>query len=295
MRYHIVHETIYNYNQSVLLEPHILRLRSRSNSHQLLQSFALEIYPEPTGSCHNLDLEGNDIVKIWYREPTDRLKITAKSLVETYCTNPFNYLLEPWATTLPIDYPASLLSQLHPYLYPSGTTTPIDPIVYQLAREICHKVEGNTVSFLSELNQRIYESCQQEIRETGAPLLPGITWNQKIGSCRDFAVLFMEACRVVGLAARFVSGYQEGDKDTRERHLHAWVEVYLPGAGWRGFDPTQGLAVADRNISLAASAIPNNAAPVSGGFRGVGVRSQMKTELLIERLEEEVDLKDTLW
>lgn len=291
MRYQIVHETIYNYSQSVPLEPHVLRLRSRSNGYQSLQAFTLDISPQPTGSCELLDIAGNSVVKIWFQEPTDRLKIIAKSSVETYCTNPFNYVLEPWATTLPIDYPASLLSQLHPYFYPLGTAAPIDPIVYQLAREICHKVENNTVSFVWELNQRIYENCQQEIREIGAPLLPGITWTQQSGSCRDFAVLFMEACRVVGLAARFVSGYQEGDKDTKERHLHAWTEVYLPGAGWRGYDPTQGLAVADRNISLVASAIPENAAPVSGGFRGVGVRSKMRTELLIDRLDEGVDAR----
>lgn len=91
----------------------------------------------------------------------------------------------------------------------------------------------------------------------------------------------METCRAVGLAARFVSGYQEGDPNAAERHLHAWAEVYLPGAGWRGYDPTHGLAVADGHIALVASALPKSAAPVTGGVRG-RARSELSYKLSIQ-------------
>ena len=224
-----------------------------------------------------LDAEGNSTIKLWFQQMTDCLKIEVNSKVETRCTNPFNYILEPWASDLPItDYPAPVLAHLQPYLQLCS-----DPAIVQLAQESWQAANGSTVSFLGELNQRIYQNCKYIIRETGDPFPAGITWNQKLGSCRDTAVVFIEACRIFGLAARFVSGYQEGDSDQSERHLHAWAEVYLPGAGWRGYDPTQGLAVGDRHIVLAASAIPRNAAPISGSFRGVGAKSEMTYHLEI--------------
>lgn len=282
MRYQVVHTTTYTYSQAVALEPHWVRLRSRSDGSQTLHTFTLEIHPTPTGHSQVIDLDGNSIEKIWFEQPTDSLTVTATSEVETHCVNPFNYILEPWATHLPINYSASLLAQLYPYFYPLGISTSIDPIVAQLATEINHQVDGDVNQFLTELNQRIYQECISIIREDGHPLPPGITWTKRVGSCRDFAVLFMEACRAVGLAARFVSGYQEGDLDSDDYQLHAWVEVYLPGAGWRGFDPAHGLAVADRHIALVASVNPRQTAAISGAIRGSGIQSQMEFAISIE-------------
>ncbi len=277
MLYHIVHTTTYNYSRTVDLEPHTVRLRSRSGGCQILRNFSIQVIPEPAGMSEMLDAEGNSTIKLWFQQMTDCLKIEVNSKVETRCTNPFNYILEPWAIDLPItDYPAPVLAHLQPYLPLCS-----DPAIVQLAQESWQAANGSTVGFLGELNQRIYQNCKYIIRETGDPFPAGITWNQKLGSCRDTAVIFIEACRIFGLAARFVSGYQEGDSDQSERHLHAWAEVYLPGAGWRGYDPTQGLAVGDRHIVLAASAIPRNAAPISGSFRGVGAKSEMTYNLAI--------------
>lgn len=281
MRYKIAHITTYTYTQPVELAPHILRLRPRSDRSQTLHSFSVEVVPEPAGVSDILDIEGNSIVQMWFKELTSQLKIEVRSQVETHCENPFNYLLEPWATHLQIDYPASTLTQLQPYFHPLGIATSVDMAVSNLAQEVWHSTNGNTVAFLGELNQRLYQDCKQTIRETGHPLPAGITWNQKLGSCRDIAIVFIEACRAVGLAARFVSGYNEGDPDQNERHLHAWVEVYLPGAGWRGYDPTQGLAVADRHIAIVASALPRNAAPISGTIRGGGTQAGIDYDLSI--------------
>jgi transglutaminase-like putative cysteine protease len=96
------------------------------------------------------------------------------------------------------------------------------------------------------------------------------------------SVLFMDACRTQGLAARFVSGYHEGDPDEEEKHLHAWAEVYVPGGGWRGFDPALGLAVADRHVALAAAVSPAQTMPVCGTFRGTGVRAELVSKLEIQ-------------
>ncbi|MEO0378385.1 MAG: transglutaminase family protein, partial [Cyanobacteria bacterium P01_A01_bin.17] len=245
MRYQISHATRYTYEQPAVLEPHILRLRPRSDGFQTLETYQLQVEPKPLEMTQLLDAEGDAIAKCWWSpHPTETLSITAVSTVTTHITNPFNYLLEPWATECPIDYPSSIRTVLAPYLDPTSS-----PAATQLAQEIAVAVNWNTVEFLSVLNQRIYDQCDYQERPTGPPWPPEITWSKKTGSCRDFVVLFMAACRAVGLATRFVSGYEQGDPAC-EQTLHAWAEVYLPGAGWRGYDPTLGLVTCDRHIAL---------------------------------------------
>jgi transglutaminase-like putative cysteine protease len=282
--YQISHNTTYTYDRPVTLSPHVIRLRPRSDITQTLHQFSLTVSPIPQRISESVDLDGNSITKAWFPETeTTRLSIQTLSQVETHSTNPFNYLLEPWAAELPMDYPTSLSHQLQPYL--SGQfSQPIDPIATQLSQEIWQSTEGNTLAFLNDLNQRIYQTCQYAVREIGAPFPPGITWTKQAGSCRDVTVLFMEVCRAIGLAARFVSGYQEGDPDSNDRHLHAWAEVYLPGAGWRGYDPTHGLAVADGHIALVSSPFAQHTTPVAGTLKsGIGAQAKMSYQLLIQK------------
>ncbi len=286
--YQISHTTNYSYSQPVSLLPHVVRLRPRSDGSQTVRSFSLMVTPTPSQEATVTDLDGNTLDNLWFKpDQTDTLTVQVSSQVETHRTNPFDYVPEAWVARLPIDYPSSLLLQLQPYL--SGQqvlyATSVDPIALQLAQEIVQAVGSNTISFLGELNQRIYKGCQYMIRETGDPLSAGVTWTTRSGTCRDFAVLFVEVCRAIGLAARFVSGYQEGDPNSNERHLHAWAEVYLPGGGWRGYDPTQGLAVADRHIALVASPLSSYAAPISGAFKQAnGAQSTMTYQLTIQGL-----------
>ncbi len=289
MRYHITHYIPYTYDRPVMLAPHIIRLRPRCDVTQKLQQFSLEVEPTPTRVVENVDLDGNSIAKLWFPEQTvNELTVAACSTVETFRDNPFDFLLEPWAVQLPIDYPVSLCDRLQPYLTGqfSRLTGGIDPVAVQLAQEIWEKTSGNVVSFLGTLNQQIYETCAYTLRETGDPMPPGITWSTQKGSCRDYAVLFMDVCRAVGLSARFVSGYQEGDLDSNDRHLHAWAEVYLPGAGWRAYDPTHGLAVANTHIALVACPTHKETAPVSGALKpGTVANSKLHYQLKIEKLE----------
>ena len=193
-------------------------------------------------------------------------------------------MLESWAISLPFDYPSSLLRQLEPYLQ-SGDFT-VDHSVVELAQELLMSSNSNTLDFLFALNQQIYQNCEYSIRDEGNPFPPGITWRGKKGTCRDYAVLFMEVCRAVSIATRFVSGYQEGDPEQQSRDLHAWVEVYLPGAGWRGYDPTLGIVVSDRHIPLAASAIPSYAAPVFGTVtpleQGAKINARLQAQITIQ-------------
>jgi transglutaminase-like putative cysteine protease len=250
-----------------------------------LQRFHIDITPQPERQVIVTDLEGSESLGVWFSpEPTSQLLIKTTAEVETIRQNPFDYLTEPWAVQFPLDYPGSMATLLHPYLH-----HPLYPIaapgVVELAQAVAHEVNGNVGFFLTTLTQRIYETCQYSVRPTGNPLSPGITWSTKQGSCRDLTTLFIEACRVVGLAARFVSGYEEGDSTVLERDLHAWAEVYIPGGGWRGFDPTHGLAVADRHVALVASAFPHRAAPVSGSTQEGGqIDSRLAAEVKVKVL-----------
>jgi transglutaminase-like putative cysteine protease len=292
MRYKIFHTTTYRYAQTVSLMPHILRLRPRCDVMQKLLTFQLDIDPKPVNLSQMVDLDGNAIAKVWFDHPTHHLTVQAGSEVKTCCENPFDYLLEPWATQLPIDYPASYLTQLQSYLnsgqaYAQSIGQSVcDPIAMQLAQEVRHDSQDLVVAFLGNLNQRLYEECRYLLREEGAPMPAGLTWSGKQGSCRDITVLFMEVCRAVGIAARFVSGYQEGDPDSTERHLHAWAEVYLPGAGWRGYDPTHGLAVSDRHIAIAASALPIYTAPITGKLKSGNVHASIEFVLSMQKTDE---------
>lgn len=289
MLYQICHQTTYSYSQPVLLKPHTLNLRPQSNSWQQLRSCTVQVLPSPESRSDYTDLDGNSPIKVWFTQPTPTLGVQVTSVVETLQPNPFLFLLESWATTLPFDYPHSLQSRLASYLQP--LTPSVHPAVVELAHTLLHKVDNKPLGFLNTLNQHINQSCGYIHRTTGRPWSAGMTWTQKQGSCRDLCVLFMEVCRQVGLATRFVSGYQEGDPET-PNDLHAWVEVYLPGAGWRGYDPTLGFLVSDRHITLTASALPQDAAPIVGTFTPINPvesrtsppTSTLETQILLQQL-----------
>jgi transglutaminase-like putative cysteine protease len=290
--YQIHHCITYTYDRPVQLAPQTVRMRPRCDLMQKLHAFDLAIDPTPIRNSDILDLDGNSIYRVWFADtPLTQLSVTATSEVETFRDNPFDYLLEPWAVNLPIDYPVSLYDRLQPYLAGklSRLTGTIDPAAVQLAQTVWEQTSGKIVPFLSELNQQIYQECGYKLRETGEAMPPGVTWASKSGSCRDYAMLFVEVCRAVGLAARFVSGYQEGDLESNDglegdRHLHAWAEVYLPGAGWRGYDPTHGLATANTHIALVACPTAQDTSPLSGTLKpGTTARSEMNYTLKIQQ------------
>lgn len=288
MHYHLCHTTTYNYDRPVALTPHLLRLHPRASGDQSMRQHQLVINPQPLNTSLSLDVAGNTVTQIWFppEQLITSLAITATTEVITHRQNPFDYILESWAVEFPLDYPASLLSQLQGYLAPLGLAASPDPLVGELAATIQQEVDHNVGLFLTTLTQRIYNRCTYQLRETGQPQVPSITWQNKTGSCRDFTVLFMAACRSVGLATRFVSGYTEGEPKAT-KYLHAWAEVYLPGGGWRGFDPTLGLVVADRHIPLAAAALPQDATPIAGSLRYPGARSTMTYTLEINAIDPE--------
>jgi transglutaminase-like putative cysteine protease len=276
----IGHVTQFLYDKAVYCEPFVIRLRPRDDGSHRLERFRLRVHPEPSGITHFRDLCGNDVSRCWFKGFTTNLTISTECVVETFLDNPFNFLLAPEAVNLPLRH-HERANPLWNY-YAESTTD--SGVLRQLASETLQESGGETLAFLMQLTARLYRDCETVVRLQGEPQNAEETWMQRKGACRDQAVLFNEVCRIVGLPARFVSGY--GYNEFRgERHLHAWSEVYLPGAGWRGFDPTIGLAVSDKHIPVAAARDPADASPTFGTFRGTEVNSNFEVQVSLERLD----------
>jgi len=263
MRISVVHSTSYRYTSPVYLEPHTVRLRPREDGSQRLLAFALDLSPSPAGRSESLDQDGNVATHAWFTGATQELAVRTSFQVETLRENPFDFLLLSGDRDVPVQYDEPLRAALVPYLRAGD-----DPAVRELARQVAVEADWQTMGFLNALNRRLFESTRQVTRRDGAPHPPGQTLTNGEGSCRDIAVLFCAACRAMGVAARFVSGYERDAALADDGDLHAWAEVYLQGGGWRGFDPSRGLAVGALHVPVAAAADAALAAPVSGTYRG---------------------------
>jgi transglutaminase-like putative cysteine protease len=273
----VTHTTAYGYSTPVSLRPHVFRLRPRCDGALRLLDCKLEIEPKPAALAECLDAAGNSVTHAWFTGSTERLAIASKFEVETLRTNPFDYLLDSSAQRFPFPYPGDLLGGLACYC----SQLESDGTVLNFAGEIAEVVGWRTLDFLTALNATIHTTCPRIIREKGGPQPPKVTLRERKGSCRDLAVLFIEACRAFGIAARFVSGYQKYGADPARRHMHAWPEVFLPGGGWRGYDPTRGLAVADLHVAVASCWQPVGAAPISGAFCSNSASSTMDVHIEI--------------
>jgi transglutaminase-like putative cysteine protease len=255
MRISVVHSTEYRYDAPVFQEPHTFRLRPRSDASQNLLRYSIEISPTPAGRSWCLDQDGNVVLEAWFHEPMEKLSVVSSFEVETTRENPFDFLARGGE-------PASALQ---PYL--AGD---VEAAVTEFARSI---EGGDTLSFLWQLNGVLFQQFAHTIREDGPAEEAGTTLAARSGSCRDLSVLFCAACRSRGIPARFVSGYEREAAYQAPSHMHAWAEVYLPGGGWRGYDPTAGVAVSTTHVALAAAADPREAAPIGGTYRGAAKAS----------------------
>ncbi len=278
----IHHRSIYRYSSPVFLEPFTVRLRPRCDATQTLRSYRIDVTPQPGGITHCIGLDGNNLETVWFDGLHEQLIIDVNTLVETHHGNPFDFLItEPDALTLPLKYDPHTALILANYLARNHE----DALVTQFCREVLVTANHETIPFLTMLAEAIYSRFEYMFREHGDAWTAAQTMKLGQGSCRDFAVLFIDVCRSVGIAARFVSGYCIGDV-IAESDMHAWAEVYLPGAGWRGFDPSRGLLTCDDYISVAAGQSPEDAAPTFGKFRGDAL-STLTAEISISHVEKD--------
>ena len=265
------HVTHYRYDRRVALGPQVVRLRPAPHCRTPILGYSLRI--EPAGHFINWQQDpfANYLARLVVPEKTSEFRITVDLVAEMSVYNPFDFFLEPSAESFPFEYDPGLSHDLAPYLVKGELTPRLAAFVDSVPRE-----PQPTIDFLVALNRRLQGDIRYLIRMEPGVQTPEQTLELGSGSCRDSGWLLVQALRHLGLAARFVSGYLiqlkpdvkalDGPSGAEAdfTDLHAWCEVYLPGAGWIGLDPTSGLMAGEGHIPVACTPEPSSAAPVSG-------------------------------
>jgi uncharacterized protein (DUF2126 family)/transglutaminase-like putative cysteine protease len=271
----IHHLTHYTYDQPVILGPQVIRLRPAPQSRTRVISHSLKVSPAGHFVNHQQDPYGNWLARFVFPEPVRELKIEVDLVADMSVWNPFDFFVEDSAEHWPFAYPADIAPDLDIYLRPEPAGPELARFLSTLSRD-----RQRTVDMLVGLNARIAADIAYVIRMEAGVQTPEQTLSLAKGSCRDSSWLLVQVLRHLGLAARFVSGYLiqlkpdlqalDGPQGTKVdfTDLHAWVEAYIPGAGWIGLDPTSGLLTGESHIPLAATPHYRNAAPISGGYTG---------------------------
>jgi len=269
------HVTHYRYDRPVSLGPQVIRLRPAPHCRTRILSYSLRV--EPTDHFENWQQDpfSNYLGRLVFQEKTREFKVTVDLVAEMSVLNPFDYFLEEDAQQFPFTYAPELHEELLPYLAKSPSLDHA-PKFKAFVESIPLEKKG-TNDFMVSLNQRLQQEISYLIRMEPGVQTPEVTLTNGSGSCRDTGWLMVQTCRHLGLAARFVSGYLiqlkpdvksldgPSGAEVDFTDLHAWCEVYLPGAGWIGFDPTSGLLAGEGHIPLACTPEPSSAAPISGG------------------------------
>jgi transglutaminase-like putative cysteine protease len=267
-RIEITHNTRYQYAEPVEFQTHKLHIRPREGHDTRIESSRLTISPNYNIRWER-DIYGNSIALVDFLDKSQILEINSDVIVQHFEVQPLDFELEESALHYPFHYNPLEQIDLIPYQI---AVFPRDyPILQNWLQEVCKpgKLMKTTV-LLDGLNKTIASHFNYQIREEPGVQSPQQTIELGSGSCRDFAALFIEACRLFGLASRFVSGYLLPPSENAAQHMatHAWSEVYLPGSGWRGFDSTSGTLVGGNHIAVAQHRHPEAIPPVSGSFVG---------------------------
>ncbi len=267
-RYKIIHRTYYNYSASVTLGEHRLLLRPREDHELRIESFILKSAPEAKTLWHR-DVEGNSVAIASFSEPTRQLLIESEVIIQQYNESPLDFIVAHYAITFPFEYKSEDKFLLSPYMQlPNRETRELlNSMIYNVYKT---SEQIQTYTLLQRLSSHIYQTFSYTVRE--APGVQSVEQTLRLGSgsCRDFALLFMETVKCLGLASRFVSGYLYAPLMSAQiGSTHAWAEVYLPGGGWKGFDPTIGDIAGADHIPVAVSRLADAVAPISGSYAGV--------------------------
>ncbi|TWU46992.1 transglutaminase family protein [Rubripirellula reticaptiva] len=282
MIFQIHHRITYRYDRPVIIEPLTIRLQPRGDGSQRLLDWNCTLTPTPLASTSILDVFGNSALQASFSGVYLEFCIEVNSRVETLRTNPFDFLsLDARTTNLPARYHEPVEQALAAHLHRNKA----DSQISEWAKEVSASAGNQTQSFLLQVTEQIARDFNSENRYGGSPLSPSETFASKRGACRDLAVLFMDVCRSQGIAARFVSGYIYEPNRVGTSELHAWAEVYLPGGGWRGYDPSRGVAVSDQHIAVAAGPEAEWAAATEGCYIGTGAESTIEYEVTVTEVD----------
>jgi len=298
------HLTHYKYDRPVVLGPQVIRLQPAPHSRTKVLSHSLKV--EPVNHFVNVqqDPYGNFLARFVFPEPVMELRIEVDLVADMTVYNPFDFFVEPSAESYPFDYPEDIRDDLAIYRTPE----PAGPLLQAFLGRV-DRSHTNTVNFVVALNAQVQREIGYIIRMETGVMTPEETLGAKKGSCRDSSWLLVQALRNLGIAARFVSGYLiqlkpdlvslDGPPGTAVdfTDLHAWCEVYLPGAGWIGLDPTSGLLTGESHVPLAATPHYRNAAPISGmaTFANVEFAFDMRVDRVAEHPRITKPFSDESW
>uniref|UniRef100_UPI0025D9B967 transglutaminase family protein n=1 Tax=uncultured Xylophilus sp. TaxID=296832 RepID=UPI0025D9B967 len=286
------HVTHYRYDRPVLLGPQVVRLRPAPHCRSNIVSYSLRVEPAHHFVNWQQDPFANYLARLVVPEPVTEFKVTVNLVAEMAVYNPFDFFLEPEAERFPFNYSPQLAAELAPYLVPDLATPLLAAYLQKLDRS-----EKPTIDFLVSINQQVQQDVRYLIRMEPGVQTPEETLQLGCGSCRDSTWLMVNLMRHMGLAARFVSGYLiqltpdvkalDGPSGTTVdfTDLHAWCEVYLPGAGWVGLDATSGLLAGEGHIPLACTPSPGSAAPIEGVLMG-RAEVDFRHEMTVSRVHE---------
>jgi uncharacterized protein (DUF2126 family)/transglutaminase-like putative cysteine protease len=287
----LTHRTSYRYDRLVALSPHVIRLRPAPHCRTSISSYSLKVTPKQHFINWQQDPYGNYLARLVFPDQARELIVDVDLTAELSVFNPFDFFLEPSAETFPFAYEPELSQELAPYL----ERLPADPRLRDRLRAIDRR-PVRTIDFLVDLNRRLSQEISYIIRLEPGVQTPDETLEGRSGSCRDTGWLLVQILRHLGLAARFVSGYLiQLTPDVKPldgpigpasdfADLHAWAEVYLPGAGWIGLDPTSGLLAGEGHIPLASTPGHVSAAPVTGAVDACEV--EFGHEMAVRRIYE---------
>lgn len=285
------HRTTYRYDRPVQVFPQVVRLKPAAHSRTPILNYSLHVEPADHFINWQQDPQGNFQARIVFAERTRELSFSVDLTAELHSYNPFDFFLEPEAENFPFSYSSELAEQLAPFLIKKEG----GPLLESLAGSFRSR-KARTIDFLVELNQEVRNRVNYLIRMEPGVQSCEVTLSKASGSCRDSAFLLVQVLRNLGLAARFVSGYLiqlvpdekplQGPEGPAQdfTDLHAWAEVYLPGAGWIGLDATSGLFAAEGHIPLACSPEPLDAAPITGATEAC--EAALEFEMKVERCQE---------
>lgn len=271
IRVALKHSTRYDFDKPVSLSPHLVRLRPAPHCRTPIDAYSLKISGGEYFINWQQDPFGNHVARLVFPEKVSHLQVDVEVIAPMTVINPFDFFLEEYADNFPFDYPEALKKELAPYL----EVTESGPLLTEWLKSVSDKPKP-VVNFLVAINQRLEKDIDYTIRMEAGVQTAEETLEKHRGSCRDSAWLMVQILRHLGLAARFVSGYLiqltadvkalDGPSGTEVdfTDLHAWTEVFIPGAGWIGLDPTSGLFAGEGHIPLAATPNPSSAAPING-------------------------------
>jgi transglutaminase-like putative cysteine protease len=266
VKIHIHHRTSYQYAANVSLGPHRLMMRPRERHDISVESCTFDI-----SIAHRLrwirDQHENNIGIVDFTELTAKLVIGGEFVLDIREENPFNFVVAPEAAEYPFSYEQDLFVELRP-LIRTVYVRDVERIRAWLNPFWHPGKRVGTLELLQQLNSHIYRTFRYQRRMEKGVQSPAETLEKNSGSCRDFATLFMETCRSLGLAARFVSGYMYSSEITGRMSMHGWAEIYLPGAGWIGFDPSWGILADPHYFPTAVTRHSEHAPPISGTYIG---------------------------